>query len=91
MSSLLNHLDSSDVKAEERSILVHAISDERDSSEEEELGNTVESSQQGLYAEMADKEPSRLGLRATARLSFQFCILWVSSQTVLFNIRVQAN
>lgn len=60
--SFLNHLDSHDPKAEEESML-------RSGSDEED----------GQFArERQDSPNGKLGLKATAKLSIQFCLLWVS-------------
>lgn len=59
--SLLRHLDSHDPKAEEASMLHH------DSDEE---GG-------GLRRPSQDASGQKLGLKATAKLSLQFCLLWV--------------
>ena len=64
LKCLLNHLDSHDLKAEEESIL-------RSGSDEED-GRFPQPSE--------DASNGKLGLKATARLSFQFCFLWVSTQ-----------
>jgi solute carrier family 35 protein F5 len=85
MRSLLHHLDTSDPTAEEQRILEHAIVNEGGSSEDE-LEDTDEPSQRGVHAAMEEKEPSRLGLRATARLSFQFCMLWVRIPHRLYGV-----
>lgn len=64
IKSFLNHLDSHDPEAEEESIL-HSGSDEED----------------GRFApERQDPPNGKLGLKATAKLSIQFCLLWVSTQ-----------
>jgi solute carrier family 35 protein F5 len=80
MRSLLHHLDASDPTAEEQRILNEGASSE------DELEDTDEPSQRGVHAAVAEKEPSRLGLRATARLSFQFCMLWVRSPHRLYGV-----
>lgn len=83
LRSLLNHLDSSDPKLEEQRILEdeHALVNEREreSSEGEDEGYSEEpNSRRGVgLGPGSYKESSRLGLKATARLSFEFCLLWV--------------
>ena len=63
LRSFLNHLDSHDPKAEEESIL-------RSGSDEED----------GRFSRERQDPPSgKLGLKATAKLSIQFCLLWVST------------
>lgn len=71
--SLLNHLDSPDPKAEERRILEDAQVYNGEDTEDELDGD--DSSYRRLRA--SNSESSRLGLRATAKLSFEFCMLWV--------------
>ncbi|KAG0157534.1 hypothetical protein PDIDSM_4719 [Penicillium digitatum] len=61
--SFLNHLDSHDPKAEEESML-------RSGSDEED----------GQFArERQDSPNGKLGLKATAKLSIQFCLLWFTA------------
>lgn len=67
LKSLLRHLDSHDPKAEEESMLNHG-SDEEDG----QLGRPSQ-----------DGPGQRLGLKATAKLSVQFCLLWVSMRSCL--------
>ncbi|KAJ5496755.1 hypothetical protein N7463_008742 [Penicillium fimorum] len=63
IKSFLNHLDSHDPKAEEESML-------RSGSDEEG----------GRFAREREDPPSgKLGLKATARLSIQFCLLWFTA------------
>ncbi|KAJ5120663.1 uncharacterized protein N7515_010051 [Penicillium bovifimosum] len=63
LRSLLNHLDSHDPKAEEESML-HSGSDEEG----------------GRFGQPSTKAPSgKLGLKATAKLSVQFCLLWFTA------------
>jgi solute carrier family 35 protein F5 len=70
LRSLLKHLDSHDPKAEEESML-HSGSDEEG----------------GRFEQPSRNAPSgKLGLKATAKLSVQFCLLWVSiSREVLIS------
>ncbi|KAJ5952168.1 uncharacterized protein N7479_010581 [Penicillium vulpinum] len=63
LRSFLNHLDSHDPKAEEESIL-HSGSDEEG---------------RQFSREIHDPPSGKLGLKATARLSIQFCILWFTA------------
>lgn len=65
IKTFLNHLDSHDPKAEEESML-------RNDSDEEG----------GRFSRERQDAPSgKLGLKATAKLSIQFCLLWVSTQS----------
>lgn len=64
VKSFLNHLDSHDPKDEEESML-------RSGSDEEDGGR--------LSRERQDAPSGKLGLKATAKLSIQFCLLWVST------------
>ncbi|RJE22698.1 integral membrane protein [Aspergillus sclerotialis] len=68
--SLLNHLDSPDPKAEERRILDETTLHGDDTEDEFE---DDDSSQRRSHS---NSESPRLGLLATAKLSFQFCMLW---------------
>ncbi|CAG8909190.1 unnamed protein product [Penicillium egyptiacum] len=62
LKSFLNHLDSHDPKAEEESML-------RTGSDEED----------GRFSpERQDAPGGKLGLKATAKLSIQFCLLWAN-------------
>ncbi|OQE45052.1 hypothetical protein PENCOP_c002G07941 [Penicillium coprophilum] len=63
IKSFLNHLDSHDPKAEEESMLR--------SGSDEEGGR--------FLAERQDPPSGKLGLKATARLSIQFCLLWFTA------------
>lgn len=65
--SLLRHLDSDDPTAEEQSVL-------RAGSVDDEAAE-IDSSQ--YLRSKAQDADGRLGLRATANLSLQFCLLWV--------------
>jgi solute carrier family 35 protein F5 len=71
LKSLLRHLDSHDPKAEEESIL-------RGDSDEE--GARFRRPSQ-------DASNAKLGLKATAKLSVQFCMLWVWMIPPLESIR----
>lgn len=68
--SLLRHLDSRDDRTEEQSIRHAAGFDE------EVYGDDGAESSRYLRS-VRDDSNSKLGLRATAKLSFQFCLLWV--------------
>lgn len=46
----------------------------------EEEGEQAEASRLSLLESDMGEPSGKLGLRATARLSFQFCLLWVSWQ-----------
>ncbi|KAJ5246199.1 hypothetical protein N7468_001182 [Penicillium chermesinum] len=68
-SSLLRHLDSDDPKAEEqRSLRRGSFDEDEHVTEGYNIGNEAQSAPEG-----------RLGLRETAKLSFQFCLLWFSA------------
>lgn len=71
-------MDSEDLKAEEQRIL------HRDSFSNEARNPDIENPQ---YASTkADDDTSKLGLRATAKLSLEFCLLWVCT---IMDIKVQ--
>ncbi|CAI7615314.1 unnamed protein product [Penicillium crustosum] len=63
VKSFLNHLDSHDPKDEEESML-------RSGSDEEDGGR--------FSRERQDPASGKLGLKATAKLSIQFCLLWAN-------------
>lgn len=67
--SLLRHLDSDDPKAEEQQIISRT-----GSYDDESHGNEINSAYARSKAEDAN---AKLGLRATAKLSLEFCLLWV--------------
>lgn len=69
--SLLRHLDSSDPKAEEQRGILHAGS--FDAFDDEGRGNDAIEN----LPELSEEADGKLGLRATAKLSLQFCLLWV--------------
>ncbi|KAI9045176.1 DMT family transporter [Aspergillus affinis] len=72
LRSLLRHLDSHDPEAETQSILHHdAHRDSEDAPDDPEAWNAARLAPEGKY-----HEASKLGLRATAKLSFEFCMLW---------------
>ncbi|CRL25832.1 Protein of unknown function DUF6, transmembrane [Penicillium camemberti] len=64
VKSFLNHLDSHDPKDEEESML-------RTGSDEEDGGR--------FPRERQDAPSGKLGLKATAKLSIQFCLLWFTA------------
>ncbi|KAJ5705786.1 hypothetical protein N7536_001475 [Penicillium majusculum] len=64
VKSFLNHLDSHDPKDEEESML-------RSGSDEEDGGR--------FPRERQDAPSGKLGLKATAKLSIQFCLLWFTA------------
>lgn len=68
--SWLQHLDSDDPKHEEQSILRSGSFDE-DTAREHEIGGLQYSRSK------VDDGSAKLGLRATAKLSLEFCLLWV--------------
>lgn len=65
----MHHLDSEDPKAEEQGILRGGPFDD------ETRDHDVENPQ--YTAAKTGDETAKLGLRATAKLSFEFCLLWV--------------
>jgi len=80
LKSLLQHLDSGDplqAEEQEQAILYHgaATADAEDGIEAD-----VRATDLGTQCEVVaeQKESGKLGLRGTAKLSLQFCILWVS-------------
>lgn len=75
--SLLQHLDSDNPQAGEQEILYNEIIDN-----EEGVGDDDTRASQGLAAK--HPESSKLGLRGTAKLSLQFCILWVNILSFLW-------
>ncbi|BCS10490.1 integral membrane protein [Aspergillus luchuensis IFO 4308] len=73
--SLLEHLDSHDTNVEARGILSHNAGGERWRSEDEDPETWA-----GARFNAASRgQPSKLGLKATAKLSFEFCLLWFSA------------
>lgn len=77
LSSLLRHIDSHDPKAVE--IEEQSISRTTTFSREDELDDSFrDQDASGLVEEQYEHDHghSKLGLRATAKLSFQFCLLW---------------
>ncbi|BCR98036.1 DUF3955 domain-containing protein [Aspergillus luchuensis] len=75
--SLLEHLDSHDTNVEARGILSHNAGGERWRSEDEDPETWA-----GARFNAASRgQPSKLGLKATAKLSFEFCLLWFSVST----------
>lgn len=73
--SLLRHLDTEDPKGEEQSII------RGESFDNESRTHDVESP---LYASATSNDQNtKLGLRATAKLSLEFCLLWVSKMCLL--------
>lgn len=71
--SLLRQLDSHDPDAETQGILHHEASrNSEDALDDPEAWNEDRPAPEGKY-----REDSKLGLRATAKLSFEFCMLWV--------------
>ncbi|KAJ5587362.1 uncharacterized protein N7459_003127 [Penicillium hispanicum] len=68
---LLRHLDSADPKTEEESIL-------RGGSFDDEVRGRDEIERQQYAQPGAKGSDVKLGLRATAKLSFQFCLLWAN-------------
>lgn len=75
LPSLLNHLDATDPKAQEQRLLDHA----GDEDDEEEGGGADSDESQSQRSQPVLKESARLGLRETAKLSFEFCMLWVGA------------
>ncbi|KAJ5152337.1 hypothetical protein N7492_010632, partial [Penicillium capsulatum] len=69
--SLLRHLDSSDPKAEEQRGILHAGS--FDAFDDEGRANDAIEN----LPDLSKEDDGKLGLRATATLSIQFCLLWV--------------
>lgn len=80
LKSLLEHLDSGDpLQAEEQdqAILYHrAATADGEDSVEDDVRATDFGTQREVLVEQYESE--KLGLRETAKLSLQFCILWVS-------------
>ncbi|THC97955.1 hypothetical protein EYZ11_002592 [Aspergillus tanneri] len=71
-SSLMHHLDSHDPDAESQSILRHSAGRDSDDELEDPEGLNTDS----FMPKGRCNESSKLGLRATAKLSFEFCMLW---------------
>lgn len=69
--SLLRHLDSSNPKAEEQRGILNAGS--FDAFDDEGRGNVAIEN----LPDLSKDGDSKLGLRATSKLSLQFCLLWV--------------
>ncbi|PYI11120.1 hypothetical protein BO78DRAFT_458037 [Aspergillus sclerotiicarbonarius CBS 121057] len=72
--SLLEHLDSHDTKAEAQRILSHDAVAERWRSDED-----PETWAAARFDTTSRDKPSKLGLKATAKLSLEFCLLWFSA------------
>lgn len=69
--SLLKHLDSHDPKAEEEQAILYAAAVEDDLYDHEGRASAQ-------YVRPMRNDPNaKLGLKATAKLSFEFCLLWV--------------
>ena len=64
---MLQHLDSDNPQAEEQEILYNEIIDNGEGVGDDDT-----------RAATKHPESSKLGLRGTAKLSLQFCILWVN-------------
>ncbi|GKZ59562.1 hypothetical protein BDQ94DRAFT_169134 [Aspergillus welwitschiae] len=73
--SLLEHLDSHDTNVEARGILSHDASGEHWRSEDED----PETWAAARFDAASRGQQSKLGLKATAKLSFEFCLLWFSA------------
>lgn len=71
---MLGYLDSSDPEAEEQAIFYHEVLN-REEGDEDDIRTS------GLPAHQ--NKSSKLGLKSTAKLSLQFCILWVSTLGLL--------
>ncbi|GKZ20078.1 hypothetical protein AbraCBS73388_005255 [Aspergillus brasiliensis] len=74
-TSLLEHLDSHDTNAEAQGILGHGAGGGgwRSGDEDPETWATTRSNA------TSGGQPPKLGLKATAKLSFEFCLLWFSA------------
>jgi solute carrier family 35 protein F5 len=71
LQSLLRHLDSHDPKADEEEEILRAAAVEDEFHGEDRLVGA-------RYVRAVEKDPNaKLGLKATAKLSFEFCLLWV--------------
>ncbi|RAL00888.1 DMT family transporter [Aspergillus ibericus CBS 121593] len=70
--SLLEHLDSHDTNGEAQRILSHdAVAERWRSDEDPETWAAVR------FDSTSRDQPSKLGLKATAKLSLEFCLLWL--------------
>lgn len=76
--SFLEQLDSTDSGTEEQAILYQEVANE---DAEDDVRASDAAGQQELV--MKEVESPRLGLRGTAKLSLQFCILWVRTSITL--------
>lgn len=76
--SFLEQLDSTDSETEEQAILYQEVANE---DAEDDVRASDAAGQQELV--MKEVESPRLGLRGTAKLSLQFCILWVNTSITL--------
>ncbi|GKZ28851.1 hypothetical protein AbraIFM66950_001102 [Aspergillus brasiliensis] len=74
-TSLLEHLDSHDTNAEAQGILGHEAGGGRWRSED----GDPETWATARFNATSGGQPSKLGLKATAKLSFEFCLLWFSA------------
>ena len=76
--SFLEQLDSTEPDTEEQAILYQEVSNE---DAEDDVQASDAADPQELV--MKEAESPRLGLRGTAKLSLQFCILWVRTSITL--------
>lgn len=70
--SLLRHLDSEDPKAEEQQSILPA-----GSFDDESHGTHGDEAERVYGHSRVEDANAKLGLRATAKLSLEFCLLWV--------------
>ncbi|KAF9894591.1 hypothetical protein FE257_006479 [Aspergillus nanangensis] len=76
LKDLLRQLDADDTNPETQSIYRYDAEARRNS---EEPGDSEPWDTARVSPALNDKVSSKLGLKATARLSFQFCLLWFSA------------
>lgn len=77
--SFLEQLDSTDSGTEEQAILYQEVANE--DAEDDVQASDAAGQQEFMMKE--EVESPRLGLRGTAKLSLQFCILWVRTSITL--------
>lgn len=77
-AGLLQHLDADGSSAETQSILRH---DAEGRNSDDEPGDPEAWNAARMRSALHDEGQSKLGLKATAKLSFEFCLLWVSKNS----------
>lgn len=81
--NLLEQLDSTDPDTDEQAILYQEVANEDDEDDVQASG----AANPGELA-MKEIESPRLGLKGTAKLSLQFCILWVKVSPYYYTLGI---